>query len=432
MRSYKVSVGIPRDDSFLSLVPGQNLFTGIKPFEKEFKSANSIEEDLLNVASGIFTTDLAIPREEREHFIRNIELSIEVVNFHAFERIKTLIESSLYTVSRDNWTISFIQKEGNPISKLEWGNIDGAALLFSGGLDSMCAASELISQKTNLVLVSHNTQGNTTTDKCQNNVHRALCDHYHKEIRHIHIKVFGRKQNKYHFPEIRENTQRTRSFLFLCLAALVSRRYGFNKVIYMAENGQFSIHLPLNQARVGPFSTHTADPKFVQEVNTLLKILLINPTFQIINPFQYNTKAEVFSKLPRKLQNKAKVSSSCWMIHYMPENKHCGYCIPCISRRIALEYNGIHFNEYQNDVFTIDLNTLEDSDDKKRNIVDYLEFITKFKKVTKSNKDELIAEFPELINDAFDLDKAIDLYKRVSNQSFTVLDNYPNIKKILK
>ncbi len=431
MNFYKVKVGDPSNDYFLSLVPGQNLFTGIKAFENEFNNANSLEIDLLNLASGVFATDLAIPREEREHFIRNIELTIDVVNFHAFERIKSNIENALFTVSRDNWTILFIQKDGNPVSKLEWTNNDGAALLFSGGLDSMCAASELINKKTNLVLVSHNTQGNTVTDNCQNNVHQSLEDFYDQKIRHIHIKVFGRKHHDYYFPETRENTQRTRSFLFLCLAAIVSRRCGFKKVIYMAENGQFSIHLPLTQARIGPFSTHTADPKFVQEVNSFLKILLINSTFEIVNPYLYNTKAEVISKLPKKLQEKARLSASCWMIHYIPENKHCGYCIPCISRRIALEYNGIHFDEYYNDIFNYDLNTLLDSDDKKRNIIDYLEFILKFKKVRKANQDELIAEFPELINDSFNLAKAIDLYKRVADQSFKVFENYPNIKKII-
>jgi 7-cyano-7-deazaguanine synthase in queuosine biosynthesis len=429
--NYKVKVGEPSTGYFLSLVPGKNLFSGIKAFENEFSKANSLETDILNLASGIFATDLAIPREEREHFIRNIELTIDVVNFHAFERVRNILENALYTVSRDNWTIKFIQKEGNPVAKFEWNQNDGAVLLFSGGLDSMCAASDLISKKTNLVLFSHNTQGNTITDNCQKNVHNALEDFYNQKIRHIHIKVFGRKLNDYYFPETRENTQRTRSFLFLCLAAIISRRCGFNKVIYMAENGQFSIHLPLNQARIGPFSTHTADPKFVQEVNSFLKILLINPTFEITNPFLYHTKAEVVSKLPKKLQEKARLSASCWMIHYIPQNKHCGYCIPCISRRIALEYNGINFKEYYNDIFNSDLNSLADSDDKKRNIIDYLEFILKFKNVTKANQDQLIAEFPELINDSFNLTKAIDLYKRVADQSFKVFEKYPYIKKII-
>jgi hypothetical protein len=30
------------------------------------------------------------------------------------------------------------------------------------------------------------------------------------------------------------------------------------QLIYIAENGQMAIHLPLTQARIGAFSTHTA------------------------------------------------------------------------------------------------------------------------------------------------------------------------------
>src|SRR5690606_34405940 len=145
----------------------------------------------------------------------------------------------------------------------------------------------------NLVLVSHNSHGNKVVDDSQNNVHSLLEEYYSKKIKHVHVKVYGRNQGEHKFPTERENTQRTRSFLFLCLAALVSRRCDFNKVLYMAENGQFAIHLPLNQARIGPFSTHTADPQFVQITKELLKILLRNPKFDIINPYLYKTKAEV-------------------------------------------------------------------------------------------------------------------------------------------
>ena len=431
MRTIKVKVGENRDECDIHLFPGQNLYTGIKAFETEFKFSNTLEEDLLNLSSGIYATDLAVKREEREHYIRNIELIVEVINLHAFGRIKELLENALLTVSRDNWTITFIQRKGTPISDFDWQEKDGAVLLFSGGLDSMCAASEFIKNDMNLVLVSHNSQGNIVIDKCQRNIHLLLEKYYKRSIKHVRIKVYGRKQGDFEFPKEREPTQRTRSFLFLCLAALVSRRSGFNKVLYMAENGQFSIHLPLNQARIGPFSTHTADPQFVEIVKEIIRVLLSNPNFDIINPFLYRTKAEVFSMLPNDLQKESYLSASCWMIHYTPGNKHCGYCIPCISRRIAIEFNGIHFNEYANDIFNLDLNNLSDSDDKKRNIIDYLEFISKFKKVTDINRNEIIMEFPELINPSFDIDKALKLYERVSFQSFKVFKNYPEILKII-
>lgn len=431
MGAIKVNVGKNSKECDVHLCPGQNLFTGTKYFEDEFGTLNSLEDDLFNLASGIFAADLAVHRQEREHYIRSIDLNVEVVNLHAFERIKDLLEKSLLTVSRDNWNIDFIQKKGTPVGNFEWQNNEGSVLLFSGGMDSMCAAANFVSQKKNLVLVSHNSHGNVVIDNCQKNVHASLENHFKQKIKHIHIKVYGRKHGKFDFPEDRENTQRTRSFLFLTLAALITRRSGFNKVLYMAENGQFAIHLPLNQARVGPFSTHTADPQFVKDAQEIFRILLSNPSFEIFNPFLYKTKAEVFAVLPKPLQQEVHNSASCWMISRIQGNKHCGYCVPCISRRIAIEFNKINFNEYAHDIFATDLNTLNDDDDKKRNLIDYLEFISKFKKVTKANRNELLNEFPELYNPAFDTDEALKLFERVSAQSFEVFKKYPQVLKII-
>lgn len=432
MSAIIVNVGNNKKACDVHLCPGQNLYSGINYFTEEFGVANSLEEDLINLASGIYATDLAVQRQEREHFIRTIDLNVEVVNLHAFERIKNLLEFALYTVSRDNWNINFVQKKGTAVTDFNWGKNKGAVLLFSGGMDSMCAAAQFVSEKKDLILVSHNSHGNHVIDTCQKNVHAALEKHFKQSIKHIHIKVYGRNQGSYKFPETgdRENTQRTRSFLFLSLAALVTRRSGFNKILFMAENGQFAIHLPLNQARVGPFSTHTADPQFVSAVQDIFKTLLSNSSFEIQNPFLYKTKAEIFAELPSALQSEVRHSASCWKISHVPGNQHCGFCIPCISRRIAIEYNGMTVNEYQHDIFNTDLNTFSNDDDKKRNLIDYLEFVSKFKKVTKSNENDLLNEFPELFNEAFDKDLALKLYERVSAQSFSVFKKYPEILKI--
>lgn len=430
----KIKIGEKQGNYDMLLCPGKNLYTGIDKFIEEFGTVNSLEEDLFNLSSGIFATDLSVKRQEREHYIRNIEIGVEVVNLHLFERVRKDLERALYLVSKDNWSIKFIQKQGTPTINFKWEHQLGATLLFSGGLDSMCAASEFMKENKNLVLVSHNSHANHAVDNCQNSVHNVLESFYKKTIKHIHIKVYGRNQGEYRFPkdEFRENTQRTRSFLFLCLAAMVTRRSKFDRILFMAENGQFAIHLPLNSARVGPFSTHTADPEFVSVVENILKLLLGNSQFEIRNPFLYKTKAEVFALLPKELRKASKVSASCWMISRMPENKHCGYCIPCISRRISIEYNDIIFKEYHIDLFRTDIDKLEETDDKRRNLIDYLEFISRFQNISESNKHELKYEFPELFNPAIEFDSAVDLYRRVSSQSIEVLKRYSKIKKLLQ
>ena len=106
-------------------------------------------------------------------------------------------------------------------------------------------------------------------------------------------------------------------------------------------------------------------------------------------------------------------------------NKHCGYCVPCISRRIAIEYNGLSFKEYEIDIFKADISKLGETDDRRRNLTDYLEFVTNFQDVSEINKQNLLDNFPELYNPSFNQTNAIDLYNRVSKQSFLVFKNYP-------
>jgi 7-cyano-7-deazaguanine synthase in queuosine biosynthesis len=432
MAINKICIGSAQDGFDYNLCPDKNLFTGTSYFEKIFGRLTSLEEDLFVFSSGVYASDLIVKREDREHFVRNIEIFVEVNNFHLLNNIKEKLEYALFKVSRDNWSINFIKTKKRSFVEIDPEPQDGAVLLFSGGLDSMCAAYDFIRKNTNLVLVSHNSQGNTVIDSCQNAIHTSLEEFFKKTIEHIHIKVYGRKYKNLMFPEERENTQRTRSFLFLTLAALVSRRKGFNKVLFMAENGQFAIHLPLNQARIGPFSTHTADPEFINKTQEIFQELLMNSSFEIINPYLYKTKAEVFSLLPKELKQASSKSATCWMISRTPGNKHCGYCIPCISRRIALEFNDIKFDEYSHDIFNLDLNQLKDDDDKKRNIIDYIEFIAKFKNTSEKYSLNIIKQFPELYNQSIDMDQAIALYNRVADQSFKVLSKYPLISKFIE
>jgi len=169
----------------------------------------------------------------------------------------------------------------------------------------------------------------------------------------------------------------------------------------------------------------------VQRIQNLFRAILDNDRFEISNPFNYKTKAEVFAVMPEELQRRADLSASCWMISRNAEGKHCGYCVPCISRRIAIEYNGHKFNEYETDIFKTDVSKLPETKDQKRNLIDYLEFILKFRSVTKANRLNILNTFPELYNPAINPDDAIDLYKRVSEQSFEVLNRYPKVMKLI-
>ena len=149
------------------LVPDKNFKTGKETFIGKFGEITSLEEDLLKVAAAIFAVDLAFKRDAREDHIRDIELSIPVINFHAFERAKEEIEEILFVLSSDNWNINFTQISGSPEEQRKWPTKKGTTLLFSGGLDSFCYASTLLKRKEPLILASHVTH-NKVVEESQN------------------------------------------------------------------------------------------------------------------------------------------------------------------------------------------------------------------------------------------------------------------------
>src|SRR5439155_6051211 len=80
---------------------------------------------------------------------------------------------------------------------------------------------------------------------------------------HTHYFVSSRSGGPTDLEHDEESSQRTRSFVFLVLSALTARRTGAREIVYVAENGQLAVHLPLTTARIGAFSTHTAHPNFL-------------------------------------------------------------------------------------------------------------------------------------------------------------------------
>jgi hypothetical protein len=261
-RSATVVVGdeVPEDGSF-KLRPGVNFVTGEKEFRARFKMPTSLEVDVLTVASAIFAADLAFRRGERSNFQRQIHLTIPVVNRPAFQNVAEDFRTALWRVSNDAWTLNFVQREDTPETGPMWlREGEGKVLLFSGGLDSMAAAVLYGEAGKRIHLASHVT-ANQVIRNAQQSAFTYLNDRFPDQFsyRSFRVSCTDRTKDGFPFPKDseREPTQRTRSVLFLALAALVARRNGVEDVVVIAENGQMAIHLPLTTARIGAFSTHT-------------------------------------------------------------------------------------------------------------------------------------------------------------------------------
>jgi hypothetical protein len=225
-----------------------------------------------------------------------------------------------------------------------------------------------------------------------------------------------------------ENSQRTRSFIFLVLGALVARRTGQFNILFMAENGQMAIHLPLTQGRIGALSTHTAHPDFLNGMQGLLSLLLKIP-ISITNPYVHLTKKQVVEIIAQQLPTAISITNSCWRNARLAGSAtHCGACVPCMLRRMAIESNTEDKTIYARDIWQENIKELPPLDEGRRNIMDLIEFAHLFE--TRSN-EELMSEFPELYSENINSAEVIHMYRRFAAELREISNRYPKMAELL-
>jgi 7-cyano-7-deazaguanine synthase in queuosine biosynthesis len=406
---------------------GANLFTGERDFEAAFGSLTSLESDLLLIGSAVLAADRASERGEREDHARGIQLKIPVVNAGRLSNLANHVENILRILSNDGWRIELRQIPGSPESTVPYTAANGRTLLFSGGMDSLAAAVDFGRASEPLQLVSHKTR-NQRTDRGQREL-VSLLGAKGVNLPHHQFFVSSRDNDSNHFQHDVENSQRTRSFLFLILGALAARRANHSEIVYLAENGQMAIHLPLTEGRIGAFSTHTAHPDFVNAMQSFLSDSL-GRQFQITNPYLYKTKAEVIETLVTDFSDCVGVSQSCWRNAHLPSGiTHCGLCIPCFVRRIAIEF-WIQPDPtvYMDNYWTDGISSRTAEDDARRNMADLCEFIVKMETMS---TEEVMSNWPELYSTNLDSVRVIEMYRRFAAEARQVLGAYPQMTALL-
>jgi len=209
-----------------------------------------------------------------------------------------------------------------------------AAALFSGGLDSLTGAIDLLEQGHRLVLVSHYDYGQLAAT--QQTLAAALAEHYGPErLHHLPLKV------QLEGPEL---TLRSRSLLYLALGLTAVSAFPGNLPLIIPENGWISLNPPLTLNRLGAYSTRTTHPHFLEELTALWQ--QVGLAHDLENPYQNLTKGEMLAQCRNLslLEKLAPLSMSCarpvagrWQRE--PAGA-CGYCYPCLVRRAALHRLG--------------------------------------------------------------------------------------------
>ena len=406
---------------------GKNLFIGEDDFEKAFGPLTSLELDLLLISASIFAADRATARGHGADIARRIELHIPVVNSIRLQPLTKEIEEILRNLSNDAWKVNLRQESGDLEKNVPCAEGSGQTLLFSGGLDSLAAAIEFGKQEKTLQLVSHITR-NQTTNQAQKKLAADLKNRG-LNLPHHQFFVSSRGGGPSQLQHDVENSQRSRSFLFLVLGALAARRAGHIEIVYLAENGQMAIHLPLTQGRIGAFSTHTAHPDILVGMEAFLSAALDVP-LQILNPYVHLTKAEVVKKVIDIFPDMVSTTNSCWRSAHLPTDiTHCGECIPCFIRRIAIEHSMSEDpTVYGRDCWEEEIGQLDPEDTGRRNIVDLTEFIVQIERLS---TEEIMSEWPELYSPNINDPEVIAMYKRFSQEARTVLSRYSALDPFL-
>ena len=343
------------------------------------------------------------------------------------EPVKELLTRMLSFLSGDAYSFYFVSEKGRPEQAFledasadlpSFGGADCAAL-FSGGLDSLAGVVQEARQGRKPLLISHRsrpTLSSLQTDLVKHLQERLPTWHF------PHISLWVNRHGK----RRAEYTQRTRSFLYLSLAAAVAHQCGLDELRFF-ENGIVSFNLPLLGQNVGTQLTRTTHPRFIAEFGELLGLIL-GRKIALANPFTFTTKGEVARTLEDNgVGELIGASVSCahsWMTSRL--QPHCGTCSQCVDRRFAIASQGLESRDaahgYKKDTF---VDALDEGSDKAC----ALGYVQAAMRIAGMSDVEFFAEYPELF-DAFpyvarsNVEAArqiLDLFKRHSNEVLAVV-----------
>jgi hypothetical protein len=232
----------------------------------------------------------------------------------------------------DTWTLKLREAPVDLGFKAPWPHpwLPEAVVLFSGGLDSLAGALDLLAAGKRLLLVSHYDYGQLAGT--QQTLAAALIRRFGPEqVSHLPLRV------QLEGPEL---TLRSRSLLYLALGLAAAQAFAPGTPLIMPENGWISLNPPLTLNRLGTYSTRTTHPHFLAGLTSLWQAMGLKQP--VLNPYEGLPKGEVLARCRDRalLQELAPLSVSCARPVASRWRRQapgaCGCCYPCLLRRAAL------------------------------------------------------------------------------------------------
>ncbi|HEY0319522.1 MAG TPA: 7-cyano-7-deazaguanine synthase [Pyrinomonadaceae bacterium] len=396
----------PKEKAFYLSVDSSfgNLLFDAKAFSRDLgKQLDSVSLDLCEIAAYVYLGDKAVERGRYEKWTRNLSYIVPVRNPELWNSVKEILTNTLAILSGDNIRFNFVPKINGKESEASTASVKSVGFsesdcscLFSGGLDSFAGAVYLIQKEGRRPLfASHYVGGSLKT--VQGNLMAAIEGEFGEEFHHVRYRVTSKPNKRAPHKYVRkESSHRARSFLFMSFAAVAARLHDLSD-IFICENGVMSLNVPISDARKGSRSTRHAHPLYLLYFNQLINALY-ERKFNVQNPFSFWTKGEEVELLgATKLYPMLKHTVTCWgypnqTLRYRHSN-HCGYCMPCIVRRVSMIAGGMetYDDQYVVDVFG-SLDNLTGA--QLRNVEDLAYFCQSFSILSKT---ELLYRYPELV-----------------------------------
>lgn len=192
-------------------------------------------------------------------------------------RYALTLKRTLDFLTGDRWTIEFRVRPprfATIAQRAPWLAPPFDSLsLFSGGLDSLIGAIDLLEDGATPLLISHFGEG--ATSDAQGKLFSGLKKHYERSS-FERLRV-GMTFNDGLVEGVgSENSTRGRSFLFFALGAFAGTGLGSHFTLRVPENGLIALNVPLDPLRLGSNSTRTTHPYYMARWNDLLGELGLN------------------------------------------------------------------------------------------------------------------------------------------------------------
>jgi hypothetical protein len=358
--------------------------------------------DLLEIAAYIYCADQQSSRGSdklKEHGrdwrrVMNFTIPVRQPELWSSATVNDALCETLGFLSEDAYTFSF-ERAQDPLAgremyfpELVHGSfVPDEVALFSGGVDSFAGAVDaLVGERKRLALVGHHSCPKVFSTQ------KELIEGLKRgglpgQIFYVPVNVTNARV------EPREYTQRARSFLFACLALVVTRMFGRDEFTFF-ENGVVSLNLPIAKDVLGARATRTTHPKVIRGFEDLFSAVL-ERDIAVRTPFQWLTKKEVTGKIVEHgFGHLLGTTSSCTRPRTRStHNRHCGACSQCIDRRFGILAAGFGdldpAERYQLDLLLGDRSLDRDV----RMAVAYVKF---FRNFASSSRSRFISDHPQV------------------------------------